>query len=86
MATLRAAGLRAEADTSGEKIGYKIREAEMQKIPAMLIVGKKEAAEGTGSLRRHGVGDQGSVALAACIEALVGEVNERRRPGAAATA
>lgn len=82
---LRAAGLRAEADTSSEKIGYKIREAEMQKIPAMLVVGKKEAAEGAVSVRRHGVGDQGSMALVACVEALVAEVNEKRRMAATAT-
>jgi threonyl-tRNA synthetase len=85
VAALRAAGLRAEADMSSEKIGYKIREAEMQKIPAMLIVGKKESTDGAVSVRRHGVGDQGSVALAECVAALVAEVKERRRMGAPAT-
>jgi threonyl-tRNA synthetase len=58
---LRAQGLRAELDDRGESIGRKIREAELRKIPNMLIVGEREQAQGSVSLRRHRVGDAGSV-------------------------
>jgi threonyl-tRNA synthetase len=56
---LRAAGLRAELDERQEKIGYKIREAQLQKIPYMLVVGDKESAEGTVSVRSRSGGDLG---------------------------
>ncbi|MEG1932014.1 MAG: His/Gly/Thr/Pro-type tRNA ligase C-terminal domain-containing protein, partial [Pygmaiobacter sp.] len=45
------AGIRAEADYRSEKMGYKIREAQLDKIPYMLVVGEKEAADGTVSVR-----------------------------------
>ena len=51
------------ADARNEKIGYKIREAQMQKIPYMLVVGDKEAEDGTVSVRRRGAGDQGSMSV-----------------------
>ncbi|MCX6641339.1 MAG: threonine--tRNA ligase [bacterium] len=57
---LQAAGLRVEVDQRSEKIGYKIRQAELEKIPVMLIIGKKEVEAGTVSLRLKGKGDQGS--------------------------
>jgi threonyl-tRNA synthetase len=56
---LRADGVRSELDLRTEKIGYKIREREMQKIPFMLVVGEKEQAAGTVSVRRHKEGDTG---------------------------
>jgi threonyl-tRNA synthetase len=56
---LKEAGFRTEVDTRNEKIGYKIREAEMQKVPYMLIVGEKEQATGSASVRVHGEGDKG---------------------------
>jgi threonyl-tRNA synthetase len=56
---LKAAGLRAELDERQEKIGYKIREAQLQKIPYMLVVGDREAADGTVSVRTRTGGDQG---------------------------
>jgi threonyl-tRNA synthetase len=56
---LRAAGLRAGLDERQEKIGYKIREAQLQKIPYMLVVGDKEVAEGTVSVRSRSGGDLG---------------------------
>ena len=56
---LRAAGLRADLDDRQEKIGFKIREAQLQKIPYMLVVGDKEGAEGTVSVRSRSGGDQG---------------------------
>jgi len=52
-----------EFDDRSEKIGKKIRDAEMQKIPFMLIVGEKEQQEGKVSVRRHGVGDMGSMLI-----------------------
>ena len=56
----KSAGVRVEVDLRSQKIGFKIREAENLKIPYMLIVGKKEAAEGKVSVRRHKMGDIGS--------------------------
>lgn len=56
---MRKEGLRCEIDARNEKIGYKIREAELKKIPFMSIIGKKEAEEGRITLRRHGEGDLG---------------------------
>jgi len=60
---LREAGLRMEVDASNEKLGAKIRDAQLEKIPYMLIVGEKEASAGTVSLRKRTGGDQGSIAL-----------------------
>ena len=56
---LKAAGLRADLDERQEKIGFKIREAQLQKIPYMLVVGDRESAEGTVSVRTRAGGDQG---------------------------
>jgi threonyl-tRNA synthetase len=58
--TLQAAGLRVELDERQEKIGYKIREAQLQKVPYMLVIGDREAAEGTVSVRTRAGGDQGA--------------------------
>ena len=55
------AGLRVECDTRGEKIGYKIREAQLEKVPYMVIVGDKEAESGTISVRSRKDGDIGSM-------------------------
>jgi threonyl-tRNA synthetase len=60
---LRDAGLRVELDDRQEKIGYKIREAQLQKVPYMLVVGDREAADGTVSVRTRKGGDQGSQRL-----------------------
>jgi threonyl-tRNA synthetase len=60
---LRQSGLRVELDDRGESIGRKIREAELRKIPNMLIVGEREVGERTVSLRRRGSGDAGSLSL-----------------------
>ena len=64
-AQLAAAGLRATVDDRQEKIGYKIREAQMQKVPYMLVVGDREAAEGTVGVRHRAGGDQGAQRTAA---------------------
>jgi threonyl-tRNA synthetase len=69
----KAAGLRAEIDTRNEKIGYKIREAEVTKIPYMIIVGEKEQANNTVSVRQHGKGDMGSMPLNEFIDILATE-------------
>jgi threonyl-tRNA synthetase len=63
VASLKARGLRVEADDRNEKLGARIRRAEMQKVPAMLVVGEKEVASGTASVRlRHG-GDAGTMSI-----------------------
>ena len=61
---LREAGLRAEVDLSREKVGKKIRSAELQKVPLILVVGDKEVERGTAALRVHGQGDKGEVDVA----------------------
>jgi threonyl-tRNA synthetase len=60
---LRAAGLRVDIDTSNEKLGAKIRNAQLKKTPYMLVVGEKEASSGTLSLRKRTGGDQGSISI-----------------------
>ena len=69
-----AEGLRTEVDYRSEKIGYKIREAELMKIPYMCIVGKKEAEEGTLTLRRHTKGDLGAMSFDAALTTLKSEL------------
>ncbi|MBQ7080323.1 MAG: threonine--tRNA ligase, partial [Fibrobacter sp.] len=58
------AGVRVEVDESNEKLGYKIRQCELQKIPYLLIVGEKEVADGVVSVRRRKEGDKGSMTVA----------------------
>ncbi len=77
-AQLKTAGLRPAIDETSEKIGRKIREAETQKIPAMFVIGKKEAEAQSVALRRHGKGDQGVVPIESAIEGLAAEVASRR--------
>ena len=68
-ARLAAAGLRVECDDRNEKLGARIRKAEMQKVPAMLVVGEKEAEAGTAAVRlRHG-GDAGTMSIEEFIAA-----------------
>jgi threonyl-tRNA synthetase len=74
---LAASGLRATLDERQEKIGYKIREAQLQKVPYMLVVGDRESAEGTVAVRTRRGGDQGSQPLAAFIDRALAEVRER---------
>ncbi|MFA7543700.1 MAG: threonine--tRNA ligase, partial [Candidatus Cloacimonadaceae bacterium] len=71
---LQEKGLRCEIDYRNEKIGYKIREAELKKIPYMCILGKKEAEEGTLTLRRHTKGDLGAMTLEAALEMITNEL------------
>ncbi|HLT58209.1 MAG TPA: threonine--tRNA ligase [Limnochordales bacterium] len=74
---LAAAGIRVELDDRNEKIGYKIREAQVQKIPYMLVVGGKEVEAGTVAVRHRRLGDQGSMPVAAVIERLRREIDSR---------
>ncbi|MCB5260655.1 MAG: threonine--tRNA ligase, partial [Candidatus Cloacimonetes bacterium] len=67
-------GLRCEIDSRSEKIGYKIREAELKKIPYMCIIGKKEADAGTLTLRRHTKGDLGSMSINEAINIIKAEL------------
>jgi threonyl-tRNA synthetase len=64
-------GIRSQADSRREKIGYKIRDAESQKVPLILVVGDKEVAAGTASLRVHTQGDKGQVQVAEFLEKIV---------------
>jgi threonyl-tRNA synthetase len=81
LAALQRAGLRAEADLRNEKINYKVREHSLAKVPALLVVGKREAEERTVSLRRLGKQEQEVLPLAAAIERLAKEaVPPDRRP------
>ncbi len=75
---LKAAGIRSEVDLQNEKIGYKIRAAEMRKIPYMFIVGAKEEESSTVSVRRHGEGDLGSRELEDIMAAIKQENDEKK--------
>ena len=70
---LKAVGIRATIDTRSEKIGYKIREAQLKKIPYMLILGDKESESGTVSVRSRKDGDLGAVAVDEFIKKVVEE-------------
>jgi threonyl-tRNA synthetase len=85
-ARLVEAGLRAQVDERQEKIGYKIREAQLQKIPYMLVVGDREAAEGAVAVRSRTGGDLGSQPLEAFVASAREEVETKRQPAAAVRA
>jgi threonyl-tRNA synthetase len=74
---LQAAGLRAELDERQEKIGYKIREAQLQKVPYMLVTGDREAAEGTVSVRSRSAGDLGARAVDLFIADALDEIRRK---------
>ena len=73
------AGLRVELDERSEKIGYKIREAQLQKIPYMLVIGDKEAESGAVSVRMRGEGDIGAMAVEDFLARALLEVAEKKR-------
>lgn len=75
VAQLRAAGIRAEIDTRNEKINYKVREHSVGKVPLMFVVGKREAEEGTVSVRRLGTEGQQVLPSMEAIVNLLGEAN-----------
>ncbi len=74
---LKAAGIRVEIDRRDEKIGYKIREAQLKKIPYMLILGENESANGTISVRSRDKGDLGSANLADFISDIKKEIETK---------
>ena len=76
-AKLSAAGVRVETDLRNEKIGYKIREAQMQKTPYMLVIGDREAESGAVAVRTRSGEDLGAMPLDAFIERITGEIKSR---------
>src|SRR5829696_5890831 len=78
VAKLTETGLRARLDDRGESIGRKIRDAELAKVPYMLVVGDREAESGGAALRRHREGDLGTLPLEEIAGRLVAEAAERR--------
>src|SRR5690349_18888039 len=75
---LKKADIRAELDDRSEKIGKKIRDTELMKVPYMLVVGEKEMNEGRVSVRRQGKGDMGAVNVDEFLQGIVTEIQERR--------
>jgi threonyl-tRNA synthetase len=78
MEELQEAGIRAELDDRSEKIGYKIREAQLQKIPYMLVVGEKERDSGTVAVRKRSEGDQGAKPVAEVIARMKEEIKAKK--------
>ena len=76
---LREHNIRVLTDSRNEKVGAKIRDAELKKIPVMLIVGEKEKVDQTVSIRRRHVGDLGSKPIDAIVSSLLEEIKTRRR-------
>ncbi|MBP7990086.1 MAG: threonine--tRNA ligase [Sediminibacterium sp.] len=75
---LKAAGVRVEIDDRSEKIGKKIRDTELQRVPYMLVVGEKETLENKLSVRRQGKGDLGMQDTQVFIDAIIQEIHERK--------
>ena len=82
LAELRKAGVRSEIDDRNEKIGKKIRDTELMKVPYMLVIGEKEMTEGQLSIRRQGKGDLGMMDKTAFISQIHQEIVERKAPEA----
>ena len=76
-ATLESAGVRVETDVRNEKIGYKIREAQVQKVPYMLVIGDKEVESGEVSVRTRSGGDQGAMSAEAFVAMIREEIDTR---------
>jgi threonyl-tRNA synthetase len=74
---LKKADIRAEIDERNEKIGKKIRDTELMKVPYMLVIGEKEVNEGKASIRRQGKGDLGAKSVDEFLNEIVAEVKER---------
>ena len=74
---LLSAGIRAELDDRGEKIGKKIRDTELLKVPYMLVIGEKEQNEGMVAVRRQGKGDAGQCSVSEILTTLTSEINNR---------
>ena len=74
---MKEAGIRVEVDDRNEKIGYKIREAQMEKVPYMLVVGEKEAEAGQVAVRRRDKGDMGAVNAEEFIQTVLNDITEK---------
>ncbi|MDU5083554.1 threonine--tRNA ligase [uncultured Tissierella sp.] len=72
-------GIRVELDDRAEKIGYKIREAQLQQIPYMLVVGEKEVEEKLVSVRKRDEGDKGQIKVEDFIDQVIEEVKEKKK-------
>jgi threonyl-tRNA synthetase len=72
------AGIRSEVDDRSEKVGKKIRDTELMKIPYMLVIGEKEQTENSVSVRRQGKGDMGQCAVSEILSTLTSEIKNRQ--------
>ena len=77
-AELKKRGIRVEVDDRSEKIGFKIREAQLQKVPYMLVIGDKEVEDGTVAVRRRGEGDIGAMKQEDFIAMLQEEIADKK--------
>ncbi|GCL72944.1 threonine--tRNA ligase [Paenibacillus naphthalenovorans] len=75
---LKLAGIRVEADLRNEKLGYKIREAQLEKIPYMLVVGENEVQSGSVSVRKRGQGDLGAQSLESVIAMIEEDIRSKQ--------
>ncbi len=75
---LAAAGIRVEADLRSEKLGYKIREAQLEKVPYMLVLGENEQSSGTAAVRKRGEGDLGPMQVQELAERLRREIQAKQ--------
>jgi threonyl-tRNA synthetase len=75
--TLKKADIRAEIDDRSEKIGRKIRDTEIAKVPYMLVIGEKEMNEGKVAIRRQGKGDIGVKLIDEFVQEIVAEIKDR---------
>ena len=82
LAEFKKAGVRVEIDDRNEKIGKKIRDTELMKVPYMLVIGEKEVAENKLSVRRQGKGDMGMLDKGSFLAQVVEEIEERKAPEA----
>ena len=80
LAEFKKAGVRVEIDDRNEKIGKKIRDTEIMKVPYMLVIGEKEVAENKLSVRRQGKGDMGMLDKTAFLAQVVDEIEQRMAP------
>ena len=78
-AKMDAADLRVELDLRNEKIGYRVREAQLSKVPYMIVVGANEKAEGTVSIRARKEGEGGTMKVDDMIARFVNEVETRKK-------
>ncbi|ULL18530.1 threonine--tRNA ligase [Paenibacillus sp. H1-7] len=76
---LEDAGLRVEVDIRNEKLGYKIREAQLEKVPYMLVLGEKEKQAGAAAVRQRGVGDIGSLRISDLIDRMTVEIEQKQQ-------